>query len=89
MASHLLYYRMGGRMASHRDMLIYMPGKHANPARVYRPDPELYQRAQLAAQKVGSNMNAHVVEFLKWLAGDTDELPSRPDPSTDDDDQGR
>lgn len=67
-------------MASHRDKLLRMPSKHLNPARVYRPDPELYERAQLAVQKVGSNMNAHVVEFLRWLAGDTDELPSRPTP---------
>jgi hypothetical protein len=74
---------MDGRLASHRDMLICMPSKHQHPARVYRPDPELYQRAQEAVQKVGSNMNAHVIEFLRWLAGDTDNLPARP-PSQED-----
>ncbi|WP_281154919.1 hypothetical protein [Streptomyces sp. HYC2] len=25
-------------------------------------------------------MNAHVVEFLRWLVGDTDDLPARPSP---------
>jgi len=58
-----------------------MPSKHLNPARVYRPDPELYQRAQEAVQSVGSNMNAHVIDFLRWLAGDTNDLPARPDPA--------
>lgn len=59
-------------------MLLCMPSKHQHPARVYRPDPELYKRAQEAVQQVGSNMNAHVIEFLHWLAGDTDALPARP-----------
>lgn len=62
-------------------MLLCMPSKHLHPARVYRPDPELYQRAQAAVQEVGSNMNAHVIEFLRWLAGDTDTLPPRPEPT--------
>lgn len=70
-------------MASHRDMLLSMPSKHLNPARVYRPDPELYQRAQAAVHEVGSNMNAHVIGFLEWLAGDTDALPPRPGPARD------
>ncbi len=64
-------------------MLLSMPSKHLNPARVYRPDPELYQRAQAAVEQVGSNMNAHVIAFLSWLAGDTNELPPRPDSSDD------
>ncbi|MFI2230927.1 hypothetical protein [Nocardia testacea] len=58
-----------------------MPSKHLNPARVYRPDVELYERAQAAVAEVGSNMNAHVIEFLRWVAGDTDELPARPAPT--------
>lgn len=55
-----------------------MPSRHKNPAAVYRPDPELYRRAQVAASEVGSDMNAHVIAFLRWLVGDTDELPARP-----------
>lgn len=65
-------------MASHHDMLLYMPSKHLNPARVYRPDVELYERAQAAVAAVDSNMNAHIIEFLRWVAGDTDNLPARP-----------
>ncbi|MFC9999651.1 hypothetical protein [Nocardia sp. NPDC127526] len=55
-----------------------MPSKHLNRARVYRPDDVLYERAQAAASDVGSNMNAHIIEFLRWLVGDTDDLPARP-----------
>ncbi|WP_228805865.1 hypothetical protein, partial [Nocardia higoensis] len=80
---HLKMYSMDGLLASHREMLECMPSKHQYPARVYRPDPELYRRAQDAVQQVGSNMNAHVIEFLHWLAGDTDVLPMRPNPAQD------
>ncbi|MGY4103909.1 hypothetical protein ACW2Q0_30780 [Nocardia sp. R16R-3T] len=83
-ASHLKMYSMDGLLASHRDMLGFMPSKHQHPARVYRPDPDLYRRAQDAVQQVGSNMNAHVIEFLRWLAGDTDAFPSRPNSARDD-----
>jgi hypothetical protein len=65
-------------VASHHGMLLSMPSKHLNRARVYRPDDELYERAQVAVDHVGSNMNSHVIEFLRWLVGDTDKLPSRP-----------
>ncbi|WP_228805869.1 hypothetical protein, partial [Nocardia higoensis] len=44
-ASHLKMYSMDGLLASHREMLECMPSKHQYPARVYRPDPELYRRA--------------------------------------------
>lgn len=45
-----------------------MPSKHRNPAAVYRPDPELHERAKTAVADVGSDMNAHIV-------GDTNDLP--------------
>ncbi|NUR59407.1 MAG: hypothetical protein HOV87_12175 [Catenulispora sp.] len=57
-----------------------MPNRHKNRAAVYRPDPELYRRAQAAAGEVGLDMNACVIAFLHWLVGDTDELPHRPEP---------
>lgn len=59
-------------------MLRSMPSKHRNPAAVYRPDPELHQRAKAAVADVGSDMNAHIVDFLRWLVGDTNDLPARP-----------
>lgn len=53
-------------------------GIHLKRARTYRPDPELYERAQAAVQKVDSTMNDHINAFLRWLVRDTDELPERP-----------
>jgi hypothetical protein len=57
-----------------------MPNKHRHPAITPRPEPELKRRAQAAVAEVGSDLNAHVIAFLRWLVGDTDELPARPDP---------
>ncbi|GAA3118998.1 hypothetical protein GCM10010466_07350 [Planomonospora alba] len=57
-----------------------MPNKHKYASAVYRPDPELHRRAKEAVAAVGSNMNAHIIGFLSWLVGDTDELPPRPTP---------
>lgn len=56
-----------------------MPSRHRNPAATFRPDPELYERAKAAVAEVGSDINAHVIEFLRWVVGDTEELPARPD----------
>lgn len=53
-------------------------GIHLKRARTYRPDPELYERAQAAVKKVDSTMNDHINAFLSWLVRDTDELPERP-----------
>jgi hypothetical protein len=55
-----------------------VPNKHRYPAITPRPDPELKRRAQEAVEAVGSDLNAHVIAFLRWLVGDTDELPERP-----------
>ncbi len=55
-----------------------MPSKHRYPAITPRPEPELKRRAQEAVAEVGSDLNAHVIAFLRWLVGDTDELPERP-----------
>jgi len=55
-----------------------MPNQHKYPAVVCRPAPELHERAKWAVAEVGSDMNTHIVEFLRWLVGDTDELPPRP-----------
>lgn len=57
-----------------------MPSKHRNPAVVYRPDPDLHERAKAAVDAVGSDMNAHMLGFLYWLVGDTEQLPPRPEP---------
>jgi hypothetical protein len=59
-------------------MLEDMPSRHRNPAAVYRPDPELYERAKTAVADVGSDMNSHILGFLRWLVGDVDEPPTRP-----------
>jgi hypothetical protein len=54
-------------------------GVHKKVARTYRPDSaELYERAQTAVAAVGSDMNAHINAFLRWLTHETDELPPRP-----------
>lgn len=57
-------------------------GVHNVPAKAFRPDPELYQRAKVAVAEVGSDMNSHLVGFLRWVVGDTDELPERPEPKS-------
>jgi hypothetical protein len=57
-----------------------MPNKHRYPAITPRPHPDLKRRAQEAVAEVGSDLNAHVIAFLHWLVGDTDELPARPQP---------
>jgi hypothetical protein len=59
-----------------------MPSQHRHPAAVYRPDPDLYRRARMAVAEVDSDMNAHVLAFLRWLVRDTDELPARPEEPT-------
>ena len=55
-----------------------MPSQHRYPAITPRPEPKLKKRADAAVAEVGSNLNAHVIAFLQWLVGDTDELPERP-----------
>ncbi len=55
-----------------------MPSQHKHPAKAFRPPPDLYDRAKKAIAEVDSDMNAHLVGFLRWVAGDTDELPARP-----------
>lgn len=58
-------------------------GVHKKVARTYRPDSdELYIRAQAAVAAVGSDMNAHINMFLRWLTGETEALPPRPDRAT-------
>jgi hypothetical protein len=56
-----------------------MPSKHRYPAITPRPEPDLKRRAQEAVAEVGSDLNAHIIGFLRWLVGDTDELPKRPE----------
>ncbi|AOS94737.1 MULTISPECIES: hypothetical protein [Mycobacterium avium complex (MAC)] len=55
-----------------------MPSQHRYPAITPRPEPELRERAKIAVSQVDSTLNAHVIEFLRWLVRDTDELPARP-----------
>ncbi len=56
-----------------------MPSQHRYPAITPRPAPELRERAHVAVGEVGSTLNGHVIDFLRWLVGDTDNLPKRPD----------
>ena len=58
-----------------------MPNRHLNPAITVRPEPALVRRVKVAVHEVGSDVNAHVIEFFRWLVGDTDELPPRPPPA--------
>lgn len=55
-----------------------MPSVHKNPVKNFRPDPDTYEAAKAAAAEVGSDMNAHLNAFLRWLTHQTDELPRRP-----------
>ncbi|WP_327679531.1 hypothetical protein [Kitasatospora sp. NBC_00458] len=59
-----------------------MPSVHKFPAKTFRPEPELYDKAKAAVAEVGSDMNAHLVSFLRWLTHETDQLPARPDGPT-------
>lgn len=54
-----------------------MPSAHKNPAKAFRPPPDLYDRAKQVVADVGSDMNSHLIGFLRWLTHETDELPSR------------
>lgn len=56
-----------------------MPNQHRYPAITPRPDPELKQRAQQAVAEMGTNLNAYVIACLRYLVGDTDEVPQRPE----------
>lgn len=59
-------------------------GVHTKRARTYRPDSaELYERAKTAVAEVGSDMNAHINAFLRWLTHETDEFPTRPEKPAD------
>jgi hypothetical protein len=58
--------------------MVDMPSQHRYPAITPRPAPELRERAKQAVAEVDSTLNHHIVEFLRWLVRDTDELPSRP-----------
>lgn len=56
-------------------------GVHLKTAKTFRPDPDVYERAQEALKATpgkNSNMNAYINAFLLWLVHDTDELPPRP-----------
>jgi hypothetical protein len=58
-------------------------GVHNNPARTFRPDPELHTRAKAAVAEVDSTLNSHINAFLRWLVRETDELPKRPPTAPD------
>lgn len=60
-----------------------MPNQHRYPAVVFRPPPELHARAKDTVRQAGSDLNAHLVSYLRWLVGDTDQLPARPAGSGD------
>ncbi|WP_131824346.1 hypothetical protein [Mycobacteroides abscessus] len=55
-----------------------MPNKHRWPATSFRVDPELRERAKIAAAEVDSSLKAHIEAWLRWLVHDTDDLPTRP-----------
>lgn len=59
-----------------------MPSQHRYRAITPRPPDELRERANEAVKEVGSNLNAHIIAFLHWLVGDTDDLPERPERGT-------
>lgn len=55
-----------------------MPSRHRYPAATFRPEPELYERAKTAVAEVGTDINAYVIECLRYVVGDTDQFPARP-----------
>lgn len=65
-------------MASPSEKLTDMPNVHRHPAITPRPPAELRDRAKIAVAEVGSNLNDHVIAFLRWLVHDQDEPPPRP-----------
>jgi hypothetical protein len=56
-----------------------MPSAHKHPVKNFRPPPELYERAKEAVAEVGTDMNAYLISCLRWVTGETDEPPMRPD----------
>lgn len=56
-----------------------MPSQHRYPVMTIRADPELHERAKAAVAQLDSNLNAHVIAFMRWLVHETDELPVRPE----------
>ncbi len=65
-------------MASPNEKLTDMPNVHRHPAITPRPPAELRERAKIAVAEVNSDLNAHVIAFLRWLVHDQDEPPARP-----------
>lgn len=55
-----------------------MPSQHRYPSAIYRAEPTLRDRAKTAVHQVDSDLNSHIVAFLRWLVHDTDALPPRP-----------
>ncbi len=55
-----------------------MPSQHRFPAAIYRADPQLQRRVKMAVSQLDSDVNSHIVAFLRWLVHDTEELPPRP-----------
>jgi hypothetical protein len=67
-----------GRVASHYAKIRDMPSKHRYRAMTPRPPDEVREAFMAAVTKAGSDANAVLVAFMRWFAGETDELPARP-----------
>lgn len=50
----------------------------SNPTLLPRPEPQLKEKAATAIREMGSDMNAHIVGFLRWLVADAPVPPPRP-----------
>ena len=55
-----------------------MPSKHRYRAMTPRPPDEVREGFVAAVAKVGSDANAVLIAFMRWFAGETDEIPERP-----------
>jgi hypothetical protein len=55
-----------------------MPSKHRYRAMTPRPPDDLRERFVAAVARAGSDANAVLIAFMRWFAGDADELPERP-----------
>jgi hypothetical protein len=55
-----------------------MPSQHRYRALTPRPPDDVREGAAAAAARMGTNLNAVIIAFLRWYSGGTDKLPERP-----------
>ncbi len=56
-----------------------MPSQHENRAITPRPPEDLRARSYIAVAQIGMTLNAWILASLRYLVGESDDMPPRPD----------